>query len=324
MELIKVNYSALLIFLNREAYNPSNIWNSSIKYAVRGSFVQQCACMSDKHAALCKHGGRTVAVVTRGQRIYFGAVGLLALWVGIWGYFIPDQVDKAIPWLVPPLHARFLGAMYLSGTAFMIGGIMSSYYAEVRVMVRVILIWTGMLFIVSLFYLGEFDYSRNQVWIWFGAYIIYPLIALWLMWNDRTLRERVSGPRLPARVRGYLLAQGIAVTALALILLLAPEFMVNVWPWNITRLLAQIYSAPFLAYGLSSLMLSRIQTWPEARVVMVATFVFAFGVLLASFIHRELFSLTHVATWLWFGGFLLATVILGLLCMRAIQVGSSA
>lgn len=206
----------------------------------------------------------------------------------------------------------------------MIGGIMSHYYAEVRVMVRVILIWTGMLFIVSLFYLGEFDYSRNQVWIWFGAYIIYPLIALWLMWNDRSLSEQVSGPGLAAWVRVYLLAQGIIVTGLALVLLLAPEFMVNVWPWKITRLLAQIYSAPFLAYGLSSLMLSRKQTWPEVRVVVVATFVFALGVLFASFIHRELFSLTNAATWLWFGGFLLATVILGLLSMRAIQAGGSA
>lgn len=280
--------------------------------------------MSDLYAALGKQGAKAMTVVTRGQRIYFGAVGLLALWVGIWGYFFPGQVDKAIPWLVPPLHARFLGAMYLSGTAFMIGGIMSRYYAEVRVMVRVILIWTGMLFIVSLFYLGEFDYSRNQVWIWFGAYIIYPLIALWLMWNDHTLHERVSGPGLPAWVRGYLRVQGIVVTALALVLLLIPEFMVIVWPWKITRLLAQIYSAPFLAYGLSSLMLSRKQVWPEVRVVVVATLVFALGVLLASFIHRELFSITNAATWLWFGGFLLATVILGLLSMRAIQADGSA
>jgi hypothetical protein len=280
--------------------------------------------MSDLHAALRKQGAKVMAMVTRGQRIYFGAVGLLALWVGLWGYFIPGQVDKAIPWLVPPLHARFLGAMYLSGTTFMVGGIMSRYYAEVRVMVRVILIWTGMLFIVSLFYLGEFDYSRNQVWIWFGAYLIYPLIALRLIWNDRTLHERVSGPGLPAWVRGYLWAQGIVVTVLALVLLLGPEFMVNAWPWKITRLLAQIYSAPFLAYGLSSLMLSRKQTWPEVRVVVMATFVFALGVLLASFIHRELFSLTNAATWLWFGGFLLATVILGLLSVGATKAGNSA
>jgi hypothetical protein len=256
-------------------------------------------------------------VITRGERIYFGAVGLLALWVGIWGYFIPDKVDNAIPWLVPPLHSRFLGSMYLSGTTFMIGGILSQYYAEVRVMVRAIAIWTGMLFVVSLFYLGEFDYSRTQVWIWFGAYLIYPLIALWLMWKDHAPHDRLAGSALPAWVRGYLSAQGVLVTILALFLLLAPEFMASVWPWKITRLLAQIYSAPFLAYGLSSLMSSRLQTWAEIRVVVTATFVFAFGVLLASFLHGELFSPRALSTWLWFGGFVLATSMLGLLTLRA-------
>ena len=260
-----------------------------------------------------------MSTVTRGQKIYFAAVGLLALWVGFWGYFIPNHVDKAIPWLVPPLHARFLGAMYLSGTVFMIGGILSHYYGEVRVMVRVIPIWTGMLFIVSLFYLKEFDYSRAQVWIWFGAYLIYPLIALWLMWKDRHLHENIPGAALPDWVRGYLAIQGWMVTILALSLLLIPEFMVTVWPWKITRLLAQLYSAPFLAYGLSSFMLSRQQTWPEIRVVVRATFIFAFGVLLASFIHRQLFSFINLSALMWFAGFLLATIVLGLLTVRTMR-----
>jgi hypothetical protein len=260
-----------------------------------------------------------MSTVTRGQKIYFAAVGLLALWVGIWGYFIPSQVDKAIPWLVPPLHARFLGAIYLSATAFTIGGMLSQHYSEVRVMIRVILIWTGMLLIVSLFYLDEFDYRRGPVWFWFGAYILYPLIALWLMWKDRHVPEETSSAGLPAWVRRYLAIQGVVVTILGLILLLFPEFMVTVWPWNITRLLAQIYSAPFLAYGLSSLMLSRQQSWAEIRIIVVATFVFAAGVLLASFIHRQLFTLTSLSTLLWFGGFLLATLILGLLTMRSLQ-----
>jgi len=266
-------------------------------------------------------GSKVMKTITRGQKIYFAAVALLALWVGIWGYFIPSHVDEAIPWLVPPLHSRFLGAMYLSGTAFMIGGILSHYYAEVRVMVRTIAIWTGMLFLVSLFYLGEFDYSRTQVWIWFGAYIIYPLIALWLMWQDRNVRENMPDASLPGWARGYLAMQGSIVTVVAFALLLFPTFMVTVWPWKITRLLAQIYSAPFLAYGLSSLMLSRRQAWAEIRVVVTATFVFAFGVLLASFLHRELFSLSNISTVLWFVGFLLATIMLGLLSIRAVRQG---
>jgi hypothetical protein len=216
-----------------------------------------------------------------------------------------------------------LGALYFSAVAFTVGSIMARYYVEVRIVVPVIAIWTGLLFVISLFYLGEFDYSRGPVWFWFGSYLLYPLIGVWFMWYDRSRRETISGPPLPTWGRRYLLTQGVVVTTLAVALLLTPDFMVNVWPWKITRLLAQIYSSPFLAYGLSSLVLSRQRTWLEVRILVISSFVFACGVLLASFIHRELFSSANVATWLWFGGFLIATVMLGLLSAQAIRAGGS-
>lgn len=255
--------------------------------------------------------------ITRGHKVYFAAVGLLALWVGVWGYFIPTQVDKAIPWLVPPLHARFLGAMYFSGTAFMVGCMLARRWAEVRVVLPMIAIWTGMLFVTSLFYLNEFDFTRPQVWIWFGAYFLYPLIALWLAWRQRAADMTPAGIALPRWAGVYLLAQGSLTTVLALALLFLPSFMVTVWPWKITPLLAQLYSAPFLSYGVGSLMLARRQTWPEIRIAVTATLVFAVGVLLASIIHRQLFSAAEVADWLWFGGFTLAVLMLGLLTIRA-------
>ena len=62
-----------------------------------------------------------MASITWPQRLYFAAVATLALWVGLWGTLAPTRMDVAIPWLVPPLHARFLGAMYLSGATFMVG-----------------------------------------------------------------------------------------------------------------------------------------------------------------------------------------------------------
>jgi hypothetical protein len=269
-------------------------------------------------------GGTAMTRVTRGQKIYFAAVGLLALWVGIWGSFFPTRVDTAIPWLVPPLHARFLGALYFSAVVFTVGSILARYYAEVRIVAPVIAIWTGLLFVISLFYLGEFDYRHRPVWFWFGSYFLYPLIGLWFMWQDRSWHEMIPGPRLPLWGRRYLLAQGVIVATLALALLLTPDFMVAVWPWKITRLLAQMYAAPFLAYGLSSLVLSRRRTWLEARVLIIAAFVFACGVLLASLIHRGLFSSANAATWLWFGGFLLATAMLGALSVQSIRAGGSA
>ncbi len=255
--------------------------------------------------------------ITRGQKIYFGAVGLLAVTVGFWGYFIPSMVDVAIPWLVAPLHARFLGAMYFSGAAFMAGCIFARRWAEARVILPMIAIWTGMLFVVSLFYLNEFDFYKQQTWIWFGAYFIYPVIALWLAWQQRATDVAPAGAALPKWAGAYLLGQGSVVTVLALALLLSPDFMASVWPWKITPLLAQLYSAPFLSYGVGSLMLARCQTWLEVRIAVTAILVFAVFVLLASIIHRQLFSASDAADWLWFGCFTLAVVMQGFLTHRA-------
>ena len=40
-------------------------------------------------------------------RCYFLLVGLFALWVGLWGYLQPGEIGRALPWNLPPLHARF-------------------------------------------------------------------------------------------------------------------------------------------------------------------------------------------------------------------------
>jgi hypothetical protein len=252
-----------------------------------------------------------------GHKIYFFAVGFLALWVGFFGFFLPTHVDWALPWLVPPLHARFLGSMYLSGATFMVLALFATRWDEVRVVLPMIAIWTGMLFIISLFYLSEFNFAKPQPWIWFGAYLAYPLVALWLAWQYRNVDRIPKGAALPGWTRIYLFAQGIVATVLGLVLLFAPSFMISVWPWKITQLLAQLYSAPFLSYGIGSLLLARRQTWNEGRIPVTATLVFAVGVLIASIIHRALFSAADLSDWLWFISFTIASLMLALLSIRA-------
>ncbi len=248
--------------------------------------------------------------VTRFQRIYYSAVGLFALWVGVWGYFIPGQVDRAIPWLVPPLHARFIGAIYLAAVTLLFGSALARRWAEVRVSTPMVAVWTGSLLLISLLHLDDFDFSHSPVWFWFGAYIVYPIIALWLAWQNRAAEQAPVKAPIPQWVKSYLFVQGAGFTLLAAGLLLAPAFMSDRWPWLITPLLAQIYSGPFLAYGLGSLSASRRTGWEEVRVPMRAMLVFAVLVLIASVLHLALFDPAAPSAWLWFGGFGAATIAL--------------
>jgi hypothetical protein len=150
------------------------------------------------------------------------------------------------------------------------------------------------------------------VWIWFIAYIAYPLLAAWIAWQQRSQAGHPPGLPLSKVLRTYLLLQGGLVTGLALILLVVPQGMAMVWPWKITPLLAQIYSAPFLSYGLGSLYASIQRTWLEVRIVIYATLVFTLGVLLASVYHAKLFNFANLSPWFWFGGFILSSLSLGL------------
>jgi hypothetical protein len=85
--------------------------------------------------------------------------------------------------------------------------------------------------------------------------------------------------------------------------------MTTVWPWPVAALVAQIYGAPFLAFGVGSLYAARQRAWSEVRITVLGTLVFALGVLTASLIHSGLFHPNSPSAWLWFGGFGIASLV---------------
>jgi hypothetical protein len=255
--------------------------------------------------------GRSVGVY---QRVLFACVLSFAGWVAFWGLFRPTSVARAIPFTVPPLHARFLGAMYLSGAVFMFLGMLGRQWHEVRVVTLTLAVWTGMLGIVSLFHLELFNWSRDQVWFWFFAYICFPLVALWVAWCQRSGSDHPAGAGLADALRFYLYTQGTVAVVLAVSLLFAPQFMTTLWPWKIPVAVAHIYGAPFLSFSTGSLYAARQRAWSEVRIQILGTLVFAVGVLTASRIHIKLFNFQTPSAWIWFGGFGLVSVALLLFC----------
>jgi hypothetical protein len=255
-------------------------------------------------------GAPPTAQVSLYQRALFAWVALLAGWVAVWGWLFPTEIGQALPISAPPLHARFLGAMYLSGVIFMLLAIAARAWNEIRVVVVILAVWTGMLGLVSALNIAAFDWARWPTWFWFHAYIGFPLVAAWIAWCQRGERAHPAGPVVPTLIRGVLLVEGAIATVVAVALLFAPRFMVTLWPWAVPPLLAQIYSAPFLAYGLGGLYAATQGTWAEVRIPILGTLAFAVGVLVASWLHAGLFNFGSPSAWVWFGGFVVASLAL--------------
>lgn len=245
----------------------------------------------------------------RADRIYFGAVLALAALIGVWGLVNPAGVALALPLDVPPLHARFLGSMYLSGATFMLLAIRARRWSQLRFVVPMAATWTGLLGVVSLVHLEVFDWRRLQAWVWWAAYIVFPILGAWIAWRQRGLNPDEPGGWPGSRRAGFLTI-GAVSGVLAVALLVAPGAMVAAWPWAISPVLAQIYGAPFAAYALGGLLCARRPGSEAVRIVVASTAVFTLCVLAASLLHRGLFAPAASATWLWFGGFAAASAFL--------------
>ena len=250
------------------------------------------------------------ATLTRRQRMFFAIIFLFPTWVAAGRLLLPAQIDQFLPFKVPPLHARFIGAMYGAGAVMMLLAAASRAWLAVRVATVILALWTGMLGIVSLLHVTVFDWSWRPTWFWWFAYIWFPIGAAFIAWNQRHESGHTDEPALSPLLRGFLAIQGAVAVVVALGLLLTPQIMIRLWPWSITPLLTQIYSAPFLAYGIGSLYAARQHGWSEVRIPVIATLVLTLVAVVTSFMHVGLFNAANLSTWVWFGG--LGLVVAGL------------
>jgi hypothetical protein len=263
-----------------------------------------------------------VAPITSGQKIFFAVICAAALLVAVLGLFNPAYLASMFTWLVlPPLHARFVGAIYLFGAVFMGMCLFAKQQAEVRWAVQMIGAWTGMLFVISILNLSAFDLSLLPPKIWFASYILYPIIALWMTVRQPSMMQAAAlpGPRLDGWAGKFLLAQGLLITVLSAALFFAPTFMSTLWPWKVTPVLAQMYAGPLLSYGVGSLLFSRQEQWLGVRAIVPAMLAFTATTTVVSFLHINLFSFNEIADLLWFGWFLVTTLLLTLLTVRVLR-----
>ena len=258
-------------------------------------------------------------MIPQSHKVFFGIVLLEALLVALLGCFAPAYLAQLFSWVrLPPLHARFVGVMYLYGAVFMLGCLFAKRQSEVRSALVMIALWTGTLLLVSLLNLAAFDLNRLPVQIWFVSYLIDPIVALWLAWRFKAPEHRQHQTTLEPWIKTVLQVQGVLIGLFALGLLLVPAAMTVIWPWKITPLLAQLYAGPLLAYGLGSWWFAQSRSLLEVRAVLPAMFVFGAAVLIVSIIHAGLFAVNDPSDWLWFIAFALIALMTGLMLPRTL------
>lgn len=257
------------------------------------------------------------------HRVYFFVVVWFTLWVGFFGTFRPEEILRALPWPVPPLHARFIGAFYLSATVFLLLSLFARTLLAVRTIVLMAFTWTGWLLLITALHWSTFDFSRPQPWFWVVAYVLFPIAAAWLAWAGPATPPPPQGRFGDAWVLTGLRLQGVLLLALATACFFSPGWIVTIWPWKISPFLAQVYSGPVVAYAVASLVLAGRRNWPETLIPAIGTFVFAGLALIASLRHLALFAAGSPSQIVWFGTLATIALFAAALVYRALQAARS-
>ena len=266
---------------------------------------------------------RAVPQIPAAQRLFFAVIALAALFVAYLGIVTPAEMDRSFTWAVlPPLHAGFVGMLYLFGGVFMVGCILARRRAQVSAALPAIAMFTSLLLLATVLNSEAFDFDLAPVWVWTLSYTIYPAIALLLIWRARAQHPAAAdtgAATLPTWARTFLCAQSVAFALVGLTLLILPSAMVDAWPWPISAGLAQFYGGPFLAYAACSWVYSRAGAWADLAAIVPAMLVFTSGTIVVSLQHSELFSSSDLAAWVWFGSFGAAALALLVMSARALQ-----
>src|SRR3954466_8179791 len=89
--------------------------------------------------------------IPRGVRIFYGVIALAAFFVAYVGITAPKRLDESFTWaILPPLHARFVGVLYLFGAVYMIGCMLARRWSQVSPALPAIGLFTSLLLVVTL------------------------------------------------------------------------------------------------------------------------------------------------------------------------------
>lgn len=240
-------------------------------------------------------------------------------------YFLPDIGREQWPWSLAPFNGRFMGAIYLSALTAVAIMLLVNRWAPARPVLIFILVFTAIVFLVSLLSISRFDFQKWLTWVWFALYFILPVNSAYHLWLYRKLPPADAAPVAPAW-RVVLLAMSAALGAYGLGLLLAPALFSGFWPWALDAFHAQLYSATFIAGAAGMIAVSRVAARIEfetVALVQVAFSLFAvLGLILVdTAVHRVDWSLP--GTWFWIASFAFGLIVGAAMLLRAGRIFAS-
>jgi hypothetical protein len=250
-------------------------------------------------------------------RLGIGILLVLAIANGAFLYLFPSQAEANYAWaIVPPVSAAFMGAGYIGGILATALAVTSRSFAPVRPLVPALCVLGVILFAATMIHADRFRWDFPATWVWTLVYASLPVVGgyLWLL-QARSAPAPGSRERLAGPLRTVTLALGVLLLVVAAVLFVAPDGVLDEWPWPITPLLSRVFAGWFALAGVALAFAAVTISRPSEGLMVYGTFVvWSVCSLLLIPLYEEDMRTDAAGYWAFIGGF----VVVGLSCAWAL------
>lgn len=244
---------------------------------------------------------------------------------GAYLYLVPSEAAENYAWPVKPAAtAAFMGAGYLAGlVAAYLAIFRARHWRSVYALVPAFICLSVLLLAATLIHADRFRWGFPPTWIWTAVYAGIPVAAT-LLWRMQSRAARADHPA-PAdprtrTLRAVSVAAGASLTAVAVVLFVAPDGVLARWPWPLTDLTSRVLGGWYALSGTMLLIMGAALRRRHETVVPFATVgTWSALLMLLPALHGEIETGGGVF-WAWFAAHaaLLALCIGGLLVARRV------
>lgn len=217
------------------------------------------------------------------MRVVLYVAAVLVFTVGVSLFLLSEDTDRFFAWTIAsPLTAAFLGASYWAACMLEFLAARRRLWENARVAVPAVITFTGLTFIVTLIHLDKFHFDAAEAvtvagtWLWLAVYALVPVwMSVLLVMQAREPGQ--DGPRTAPLAR-WQTALTAAVSAVMLVvgalLVVAPDEVKGMWPWELTPLTARAIGAWLIGLGVASGHAAREADAERVRPLTAASIVF--------------------------------------------------
>jgi hypothetical protein len=224
--------------------------------------------------------------------------------LGLSGLLVPAHILIPLKGL-SPLNARFVGSLYLSGGIVILCAALVRRVVDARIALFSLFVITALVLGMTFAYWARFTVAGVPK-LWMLTYVVDPVVVPVAVVTLGVVRPAASGRH---RLTLLFLTEAVVLGGAGIALVLAPEGVLTAWPWTLTRLLARVYGAFFLAFAVGALLAAYERRPAAVLPFLTGSVALPVLVLGTSLLHLDRFH-HGAARWLWFGALVVGLAVL--------------